>query len=404
VTTLAPQIGPAGISGPSYADTFAQLQNMYWTVYGSDAVLDPSTQDGQFLAIVAQAIYDTGQACISVYNSFSPATALDAALSSRVGINGLTRNVAGYSTATVTLTGTAAAVIGNGIVGDNQNLGTQWALPATVTIGGGGTATVTATSTAAGNVSAGAGTLVNILTPMLGWQSVTNAAAAAVGLPVESDAALRQRQAASAGLPGLTQLEGIYAAVAALPGVGAPAVFENDTGITNALGLPPHSISAVVQGGAISAIAGAIALKKSPGTSTYGTTSQLVIDQNGVPVIVNFYQLATVTISVEVTVKALTGYVSTTATLIEQAVAAFISGLGIGGQVYLNRLYMPANLGGDNAVAATGYSQEQLDAFAATYNVSGIRIGTPALGTADIPLNFYQAAICVIANVTVIQT
>lgn len=377
---------------------------MYWTIYGSDAVLDPSTQDGQFLAIMAQAIYDTGQACIEVYNSFSPATAQGAALSSRVGINGLTRKVASYSTATVTLTGTAATVISNGIVGDDQNLGTQWALPATVTIGGGGTVAVTATSTTAGNAAAAVGTLVNILTPTLGWQSVTNATAASPGLPVESDAALRQRQASSAGLPSLTQLESIHAAIAALPGVGALAVFENDTDATNALGLPPHSISAVVQNGTISAIAAAIALKKGPGTSTYGTTSELVIDTNGVPDTINFYQLATVTISVEVTVKALTGYVSTTATLIEEAVAAFISGLGIGTKVYLNRLYTPANLGGDAAVTATGYSQAQLDAFAETYNVTGIRIGTPALGTADIAIAFYQAAICTIANITMIPT
>ena len=40
-----------------------------------------------------------------------------------------------------------------------------------------------------------------ILTPTFGWQSASFAAAATVGAPVESDAALRQRQAASTGLP-----------------------------------------------------------------------------------------------------------------------------------------------------------------------------------------------------------
>ena len=62
--------------------------------YGSDAVLTPDSQDGQLLAVFAQAIYDNGQALIAIYNSFSPATAQGAGLSSLVKINGLARDVA----------------------------------------------------------------------------------------------------------------------------------------------------------------------------------------------------------------------------------------------------------------------------------------------------------------------
>jgi uncharacterized phage protein gp47/JayE len=404
VTTLAPQISATGISAPSYADILAELQNAYYSIYGSDAIITPDTQDGQFLAIVAQAIYDTGQACIATYNAFAPSTAQGTGLSSMVSINGLTRKAASNSTVTLTITGVAGTVITNGMVGDNQNLNTVWALPSSVTIGSGGTVSATATSTTLGNVSAAAGTLVNILTPTLGWQSVTNPSAATVGQPQESDAALRIRQASSAGLPNLTPLEGIYAAIAAVAGVGQLAIFENDTDSTNALTIPPHCISCVVQGGTIAAVAAAIAAKKSPGTSTYGTTSKTVIDQNGVPDLINFYQLAEIPIYVQVTLTPLTGFVSTTTALIQQAIAAWISQLGIGGNVYLNKLFAPANLSGDVAVAATGYGQAQLDAFAATYNVTGIEIGlsSGSLGTSDLTIAFYQAAISAVADINVI--
>ncbi len=45
------------------------------------------------------------------------------------------------------------------------------------------------------------------------------------------------------------------------------------------------------------------------------------------------------------------------------------SQLGIGVDSYLSRLYSPANLNGDVAMAATGLTQQQLDALSATYNV-----------------------------------
>ncbi len=409
MTTLAPQIGPAGISGPSYADVFAELQNFYWSIYGSDAVLDPSTQDGQFLAVIAQAIYDTGQACIAVYNAFSPQTAQGTGLSSIVAINGLTRGQPSFSTCTVTLTGTAGTAIANGIVGDDQNLNTEWALPASVTIGIGGTVTVTAMSATAGNVSAAAGTLTQILTPVAGWQSVTNASAAVVGMAAESDPALRQRQARSAALPALTTLESIWAAVAAVPDVQSVAIFENDTDTTNGPGLPAHSISAVVLGGTIADVAGAIALKKSEGTATYGTTSYTVMDSYGIPDTINFYWLAQIPITVDITITPLTGYVSTTAAMIAAAAAGYISSLAEGVNSYLNKLWGPANLSGDAAVAAinaalgTAYTQAQLDAFAATYNVTAItqsRSGPPS--AADVTINFYEQAICAAStNVTV---
>ncbi len=71
---------------------------------------------------------------IAAYNSFSPGFAQGAGLSSIVKINGIARKVPSNSQCVVTIVGQAGAQITNGIIGDNLNLGTQWALPALVTI------------------------------------------------------------------------------------------------------------------------------------------------------------------------------------------------------------------------------------------------------------------------------
>lgn len=403
MTTLAAQITSTGITAPSYADIYAQLQNAFWQIYGTDADLDPDSQDGQLLAVFAQGIFDVNQLAIAVYNAFSPNFAQGAGLSSVVKLNGIRRDVPTASTAPITLTGTAGTPIVGAIVGDDLNLGTQWSVP-NCTIGGGGTVSVVATCTELGATAAGEGTLSVILTPTYGWSGVSNTAPATPGAPAETDSALRQRQTQSTSLPAQTPLEAIFANVAEVAGVERLQVYENDTDSTNALTIPSHSICVVAQGGDPVAICEAIAAVKNPGTGTYGTTSEVVIDQNGVPNTIRFYQLALVGITVAISVTPLAGWVTSTGTLIQAAVAGFLNSLAIGGEDYVNRLWAPANLSGDVALAAvnaylltqgqTPMVQSQLDALAATYNVEALtQAVTPGGPTyADIVIAFNQAA------------
>ena len=396
-------VGPTGITVPSYADVLAYLTAQYQSIYGSDVVLTPDTQDGQWLGVLSQALYDYSQSALDVFNAYSPISAQGAGLSSVVKINGLQRDIPTQSTVTLNLVGQAGATINNGIVGDNLGLGTQWALPASVTLSSGGTATVTATCTVAGAVGAAIASLTVILTPTQGWQTVSNPAIATVGAPTETDAALRQRQTQSTSLSALTPLEAIYAAVSNVPGVGATAIYENDTGSTDGNGNIAHSIAVVVTGGNSAAVAGAIAETKSPGTATNGSTSVVVIDTNGVPDTINFFYVTTVPVFVTVTLTPLAGYVSTTTTLIQQVVAALLNGLTIGTDSYLSRLYNAANLSGDVATATSGLTQAQLDVLSATYNVTAIIQGTSSGGqsAADIAIAFNATATGVVTNVTV---
>lgn len=367
LATLACTISSTGISAPAYSAILGSLTASFQSIYGADIYTAPDSQDGQWLAVLAQIINDGNQADVTTYNGYSPSYAQGAALSSQVKINGIRRDVASNSTAVVNIVGQVGTVISNGVVADsNSNL---WTLPASVTIPGSGTIAVTATAMVQGAITAIPGALSNINTPTRGWQSVTNPNAAVAGDPVETDAALRQRQAVSTSLPAQTPLQAIISNVANTPGIGRNAIYQNDTGATDANGIPARSIAVVVEGGDVETIAQTIAAKKSPGTGTYGTTDETVFDPSGVPITINLFELSEIGILTQITIVPMTGYVSTTGTLIVNAVVAYLSGFAIGQDSLLGKLFGPANLAGDAATNSSGLTQAQLDVLSNTYNL-----------------------------------
>ncbi|HEM7888460.1 TPA: baseplate J/gp47 family protein [Burkholderia cepacia] len=391
LTTLAPTIDANGITAPTYADVLAFLQDQYRSIYGADTYLEPDSQDGQLLGVFAKAISDVNSVAIAIYRSFSPATAQGDALSSNVKINGIARKVASYSSADLVLIGQAGKTITNGAAKDTN--GVQWMLPATVTIPPSGTITVTATCATIGDVSARAGTINQIATPALGWQSVTNPADAAEGAPVEKDPVLRQRQTVSTALPSLTVLDGIVGAVANVPGVTRYVAYENDTSATDANGIPSHSISLVVEGGDATAIANAIAAKKTPGAGTFGTTSIVVADIYGRPITISFFRPTGAPIGATVTIRALGGYTTQAGQQIQQAVSDYINGVQIGGGLSGSVEW------GDALTAANSVGG------GVTFKLSGLTLTGPrGAGTPDVALLFNEAASCTPANVTLVVT
>lgn len=372
--TLAPTVGPNGIAALSYADILSSIEAAYQGIYGADVYLGSDSQDGEWLAIIAQAIFDCGQACVFVYNQFSPATSQGTGLSSVVKINGLRRELGSYSTVDLVLVGVFGTPIQAGaLVGDNQNLGTTWAINENVTIPASGTITVGATCQQEGAVQAAAGTLVIVLTPTPGWinyaGAVTNPVAATPGFPVETDAQLRQRQTISTALPAETVLDAIVGNVAAVPGVLRVIGFENATSATNAYGMPPHAIAIVADGGDPIQIATAIALKKPPGIPTAGNITEVILDSQGVPANINFYALSVHQLYVLFTLQPQTGYASNTGTLAAAAIAYFVNTLDIGENSFLSRLFGPAGLTGDAATNSSGLSQSQLDDLSSTFSI-----------------------------------
>ncbi|EKR1690705.1 TPA_asm: hypothetical protein G0D72_11260, partial [Salmonella enterica subsp. diarizonae] len=355
---LSATVTAQGISAPDYQTILNTLTSYFRQIYGSDAYLEPDSKDGQMVALWALSVHDANNTAIAVYNSFSPTTAQTAALSSNVKINGITRKIATNSTADLLLTGTAGTTITNGSARDKN--GIIWNFPASVTIGVDGTVLVTATCSNSGAVAALAGTITTINTPTRGWTSVTNPAAATVGAPAETDAELRIRQGQSVAIPSITPFEGVDGAIANIAGVTRHKLYENDTGKTDGNGLPPHSISAIVDGGDVTEIARTIRGNKGQGVRTWGKTSVTVPDKYGNPHIISFSRPTDVSVYGKITLKVFAGYTSQIGVQIQQAVADYINRLMIGDQVLLSRIYSPANLGVVSGGNARYYDIQEL--------------------------------------------
>jgi uncharacterized phage protein gp47/JayE len=374
-TPIVVKIDSMGITGPPFDQVLAYLQQQWYSIQGVDIVLDPSTQDAQLLAIFADALNDMNSSAIAAFNNFIPSFAFGAGLSSIVKINGIARQVASSSMVTLTLGGTEGTIIANVTVGDNLSLGTQWFVAQSVVIPPSGTIDVFAVCTSLGATTAAPGTLTQILTPVPGWQTATNVAAATPGAPVETDAQLRRRQTQSTALPAATVLSSIQGNLLNLAGVTRAKVFQNDTVLTDGNGIPPRSLACVVEGGDPTQIANAIAVTKAPGVPTYGDTSVTVYDSVGTPNLISYWQLTPIEISVLLWVRAIVGYTSQVATYIQQALAEYFNTLDIGQYVYLGDVYSPANLDGDAAIIGTGLLQVQLDPLGATYHITAAHYG-----------------------------
>ncbi|HHT5262737.1 TPA: baseplate J/gp47 family protein [Klebsiella michiganensis] len=389
---LSATVTAEGISAPDYQTVLDTVTGYFQQIYGSDAYLEPDSKDGQMVALVALAIHDANNTAISVYRSLSPATALGDALTSNVKINGITRRSATNSTVDLLLTGTVGTTITNGSVRDTNSV--VWNLPATVVIGTDGTVVATATCASTGAVAAVAGSVNGINTPTRGWASVTNPLAATVGVAAETDAELRVRQSQSVALASLTPFDAVDGAIANVEGVTRHKLFENDTETTDANGLPPHSISAIVEGGDALEIAHTIRSTKGQGVSTYGTTAIMVTDKYGNPYTIRFSRPVDVPIYVSITLQALTGYSSEVGDEIKAAVAAYINSLAIGDSVLLSRVYSPANLG----VVSGGNAR--------FYDIMELLIGRSAddVAAANVVVAYDESASCNVDNIVLVVT
>lgn len=374
-----PSIGPAGLKLPTYQSILADNLQSFLNIYGTNQYVAPDSAIYQLLSAISLKQADVNLALQLAYNQSSPQTAVGAGLDRQVKMNGLARDPYSYSSVLLTLSGDAGTIIPNGFAQDNA--GNLWALPSTVTLPGSGSINVTAICTTPGAVTASSGTINIISTPVAGWNSVINAAAAVAGLPVETDSRLRARQAISVALPSTTPIASTIAAVLAADGVvrvapgyptpGGPGTsIENPTGAVDSWNNPPHSISIVAECNNTLTVAEAIYAKKTIGCFTNGTTTVPVVDKNtGVTESISFYQPTNLAIYI---LAKLTGYgnMPTSAVLeaVQTALVDYLNSLAIGEVVSIGALY---------------YEVMALNAklSAPNFGVSSLQVGATAVAT-----------------------
>lgn len=333
-----PSIGPAGLTIPNYLDILDDNLAQFLRIFGANQYIGTDSAIYQFLSIISLKQSDCCQALQLVYNQTSPSTAVGAGLDRLGKLNGIARLPYSYSTVIVTLTGTVGTVITNGVAQDVN--GNQWLLVTPVTIPSGGTISVQAICSTPGAIVAEPGQVNIIASPVGGWASVTNVNVSISGAPIESDSQFRARQAISVSLPSITLLAGTIADLAATPGVTRYNVLENPTNAVDSYGNPPHSITAVVEGGTDLAVATTIYANRGIGCYTNGTTTVTVTDPDtGYTMPISFDRPTYVPIYVSLAIHLLPGGTTATLAAIQNAVVSYLNSLQIGQPVIYSELY-----------------------------------------------------------------
>lgn len=187
------------------------------------------------------------------------------------------------------------------------------------------------------------GTVTNIRTPVLGWESVSNPAAAVPGRWLESDEELRIRFRNSKYQRAGNILEALYTALTNIPEVREAKIYENDTDVTDENGVPPHSFLPVVLGGDENVIADTIWNNKPLGIRSYGNTVVTIIDSQFFPHDIGFERPAPVPIYITIELTTDAEFPSDGVQRIKDSLIEYFSNFRIGDDVVYSRLYTPVN-------------------------------------------------------------
>lgn len=337
MTYFRPFIDSSGFHMPTYIDVRDKLIEDAKSIFGQDIYLGEDSQDYQWISIVSEKIYDAFQIAVAVYNNRGPDVAIGSGLDSIVKINGLKRKSAFYSKCKVIISGVKSTQISNGIIFDRGNI--KWNLPAIVTIPEDGQIEVLATCEIPGPIIADPGDITGIYNPTFGWNGVYNKESAELGSYVEDNAKLRKRQSQSTAQPSRTMLEGTSGAVAQVKNVRRSRVYENDTNLIDELGLPPHSITVVAEGGEDKDIADAIWIHKGIGCFTNGNKTIEIKDKKGQITPINFFRPTYVDIDVTINIKQLSGYTTETTESIKKNLQTYLNSMEIGAGLSLSALW-----------------------------------------------------------------
>lgn len=341
------------------------------------------------------------QAAQLIYQQFDPSAATGPSQSSLVQLNGIRRQDASPSIATIQLSGTPSITIPAGQLISDVNNVNQWSTTTDIELDVSGLGIGKASCLVLGPVAAVAGSLINIVTPYPGWTGVSNTADADLGRNVETDTELRQRRDRSTMAPAASPVESVYANLANITGVTYSRVRQNNTLVPDSNGIPGKSVAAVVVGGDDLEIAYTLLARTGIASAWYGNTSQVLFDAQGEPYTVSWTRPTPLPVYVELQLEIVNPNIFPADGLqqIKDAIRAYAQGgapaLGVddgfstsgfppGATVILSRLYTPIN-------------------FVPGHRVVSLFIGTAPnpTGTADIPTPWDQVPLFLDGNIDI---
>jgi uncharacterized phage protein gp47/JayE len=256
-----------------------------------DSALNTAADEpiGQLNGIFAAQLREAWEVIQVAYNGFNPDAAEGFLLEKLSALTGTLREGATKSTVSLSCnlnlgTTLQAGVHFSNVAGDPDN---RWTPAEDYTAPGAGAQAVDFEAETAGAVTANAGTITVISTPVVGWNSCTNPLDATIGKEIDLDAELRQRREEELRATGSATVDAIRSDVLADEDVLQCSVFENTSNVVDANGLPPKSIEVVLFDGSPpvlsnNEIAQLIFDTKPAGIETFGLESGTATDSLGV--------------------------------------------------------------------------------------------------------------------------
>jgi hypothetical protein len=234
-----------------------------------DLDVSPQSLDAQVAEFTARIYGELTQRIVGARQAVDVNSATGTHLDDLAVTRTLSRKRATKSTVELHPVGTSGTVIPDGsIVSDGTN---QWEVLQDAII----PSPFTAQCQKAGAIEASTNTVIEIVTPITGWESVSNPLPAIVGREEETDRELRARIKRSGSINASGTLTAYEAAIAQVEGVTHYRLNENifNTSINvGAMLQDPHSVLVLVRGGDLKEIAQALVDKKGIGHSWSANT------------------------------------------------------------------------------------------------------------------------------------
>lgn len=285
-----------GLETPTLEEIRAGIRADIRATISNTIDLDPSSPLGILVDICARQIRLVWETLSAVYGSMGPSGGSGVALTNVAALTGTVRRGATFSNVTATLDLDAGTYLAGTLVANvSGRPGSTFSNAEDIVLAlADASYAATFTASASGPVAAPSSSL-EISGPVAGWNGISNAADAALGEDIETDATLRARRTQEVQAQGSTTVDAIRADISQnVEGVIQVTVLENTTAETDADGLPPYSLEAIVYGPASPtyaddlAVANQIFLSKPAGTGANGTTSVDVVTAQGLIVPVGF--------------------------------------------------------------------------------------------------------------------
>ena len=383
-----------GVLVPDTADLKSDVEQEFVTALGQGLDLSPETPQGRQIEAETLARKEVLDNNALIANALNPNTSFGVFLDSLAALTGTTRRWATHTLVLCTVTGSPDTTVPAGSLARTK-AGDTFALTNDAVIGANGTVQAFFQAQESGPVPCEVGTLTQIMSPVLGWETVNNPSVAALGTDAESDTSLRQRRQQQL-YRGEALLESIKSSVRQVEGVLSVYGYENYTSAVetiDGISIQPHSIYIVVDGGKDEDIAEAIYENKSLGCGYTGTEEVTVKGAFDVPYKVAFNRPDYKPIQISVTVEAPS---TSVAVDIEQSVKNALSAWAAGKISGISGLDLGVDVSPFEAGAAV--SDYLPDLF-----VKNVQVGlvSGSLGTAVLNMKVNQKATLAQENITV---